>query len=334
MKKILLISFLFLSSLFSLDDYWNPGVVITYEEWDLRMKYCDRAYFSTNERLADSNWQTGDLPLTPTLYEDKGQTYTLGVGELLIYCISGTSAYDGLPSGGTNNVNYSGYKRSLLDKCNGLDIYGSTNSAMIQCDPVTGRFSYIEESMGGTLNQKDWSYDCYTPDNLMPPKEIGSCFWNSPLGGYSQETKEDCYKRAGATWQGLKQIYKGLLYINIFIGKVKIAGKYVEAGFLYGSFACVRGKPTNSKYSQNIKMSSPIRTCVGDGCLNDTLHFDPNDIALLNNKPVGGGTGGGTGGTGGGGASLSDLEPKFAEIKSDINKINHNNTTSTMNNEQ
>ena len=55
MKKILLISFVFLSSLFSLDDYWNPGVVITYEEWDLRMKYCDRAFFSTNERLADSN---------------------------------------------------------------------------------------------------------------------------------------------------------------------------------------------------------------------------------------------------------------------------------------
>lgn len=76
-------------------------------------------------------------------------------------------------------------------------------------------------------------------------------------------------------------------------------------------------------------MSSPIRTCVGDGCLNDTLHFDPNDITMLNNKPVGGGAGGGTGGTGGGGASLSDLEPKFAEIKSDINKINHQNTTST-----
>jgi hypothetical protein len=265
MKKILLISFLFLSSLFSLDDYWNPGVVITYEEWDLRMKYCDRAFFSTNERLADSNWETGDLPLTPTLYEDEGQTYTLGVGELLIKCISGNSAYNGMPSGGTDNVNYSGYKRSLLDKCNGLDIYGSTNSSMIQCDPVTGRFSYIEESVGGTLNQKDWSYECRTPDKLVPPKEIGSCFWSGGLGGHSLETKEDCYKRAGATWKAFNQIYKGSSYTNLFIGKVKIAGKNVDAGFLYGSFACVRGTPTNSKYSQNIKISSPIRTCVGDG---------------------------------------------------------------------
>jgi hypothetical protein len=128
-------------------------------------------------------------------------------------------------------------------------------------------------------------------------KEIGFCFWSGGLGGYFLEIKEDCYKRAGATWQAFNQIYKGSSYTNIFIGKVKISGKYVEAGFLYGSFACVRGTPTNSKYSQNIKMSSPIRTCVGDGCLNDTLHFDPNDIALLNNKPVGGGTvGEGSGG--------------------------------------
>ena len=329
MKKILLISFLFLSSLFSLDDYWNPGVVITYEEWDLRMKYCDRARFSTNERLADSNWQTGDLPLTPTLYEDNGQTYTLGVGELLIYCKSGSSAYDGMPSGGTDNVNYSGYKRSLLDKCNGLDIYGSTNSAMIQCDPVTGRFSYIEESVGGTLNQKDWSYECRTPDNKIPPKDVGICSWGN-LGNWEERTKEDCLNNIpGASWRPWNARYKGSSYTNIFVGKVRLGGKDIDAGFLYGSFACVRGTPTNSKYSQNIKMSSPIRTCVGDGCLNDTLHFDPNDIAMLNNKPAGGGTGGGTGGTGGGGASLSDLEPKFAEIKNDINKINHNNTTST-----
>ena len=83
MKKILLISFLFLNSLFSVV-YWNTGTEITYEEWDLRMKYCDRAFFSSNERLGDSNWETGDLPLTPTLYEDEGQTYILGVGELLI----------------------------------------------------------------------------------------------------------------------------------------------------------------------------------------------------------------------------------------------------------
>lgn len=330
MKKILLISFLFLSSLFSLDDYWNPGVVITYEEWDLRMKYCDRARFSTNERLADSNWQTGDLPLTPTLYEDNGQTYTLGVGELLIYCKSGTSAYDAIPVNGTDNVNYSGYKRSLLDKCNGLDIYGSTNSSMIQCDPVTGRFSYIEESVGGTLNQKDWSYECRTPDNKMPKGELGSCWLSGSLqGGHSWEKKEECYKTPGNTWSSPSQTYQGSSYTNIFIGKVKIGGKHVEAGFLYGSFACVRGDPTNNKYSQNIKMSSPIRTCVGDGCLNDTLHFDPADIAMLNNKPVGGGTGGGTGGTGGGGATVADLDPKFAEIKNEINKINHQNTTST-----
>ena len=327
MKKFLLISFLFLNSLFA--DWYPTGVSIGADEWALRMKYCDHANFQWNETVGDENWRTGDAPLIPKLLQEEGQFYILGIGELAIECTSGNDAYTKFPSNGTNNVNYSGYKRSMLDKCNGLDIFCDTYSACIQCDPVTGEFTYVEESVGGSLNDKTWEFDCRTPDNKYPPANIGICSWGN-LGNWEQRTKEDCLNNIpGASWKPWNAWYKGSSYTNIFVGKVKLGGKDIDAGFLYGSFACVRGEKTNSKYSQNIKMSSPIRTCVGDGCLNDTLHFDPNDIALLNNKPVGGGTGGGTGGTGGGGATLSDLEPKFAEIKSDINKINHNNTTST-----
>ena len=327
MKKFLLISFLFLNSLFC--NEYPLGVSIGADEWDLRMKYCDHANFQWNETVGNENWRTGDAPLIPKLLQEEGQFYVLGIGELAIECTSGNDAYTKFPANGTNNVNYSGYKRSMLDRCNGLDIFCDTHSACIQCNPVTGEFTYVEESMGGTLSDKTWKFTCRTPDNKIPPKDVGICSWGN-LGNWEKRTKADCLNNIpGASWRPFNAEYAGSSYTNIFIGRVKIGGKDIDAGFLYGSFACVRGEQTNSKYSQNIKMSSPIRTCVGDGCLNDTLHFDPNDIALLNNKPVGGGTGGGTGGTGGGGASLSDLEPKFAEIKSEINKINHNNTTST-----
>lgn len=327
MKRFLLISFLFLNSLFA--DWYPLGVSIGGDEWALRMKYCDHANFQWNETVGDENWRTGDAPLIPKLLQEEGQFYVLGIGELAIECTSGNDAYTKFPSNGTNNVNYSGYKRSMLDKCNGLDIFCDTYSACIQCNPVTGEFTYVEESVGGSLSDTTWKFDCRTPDNQYPPANIGICSWGN-LGNWEERTKEDCLNNiAGASWRPWNAWYKGSSYTNLFVGKVKLGGKDIDAGFLYGSFACVRGEETNSKYSQNIKMSSPIRTCVGDGCLNDTLHFDPNDIALLNNLPVGGGTGGGTGGTGGGGASLSDLEPKFAEIKNDINQINHNNTTST-----
>lgn len=327
MKRFLLIFLLSFNFIFA---NWYPlGVSIGGDEWALRMKYCDHANFQWNETVGDENWRTGDAPLIPKLLQEEGQFYVLGIGELAIECTSGNDAYTKFPSSGTNNVNYSGYKRSMLDKCNGLDIFCDTYSACIQCNPVTGEFTYVEESVGGSLSDTTWKFDCRTPDNQYPPANIGICSWGN-LGNWEERTKEDCLNNIpGASWRPWNAWYKGSSYTNLFVGKVKLGGKDIDAGFLYGSFACVRGEETNSKYSQNIKMSSPIRTCVGDGCLNDTLHFDPNDIALLNNLPVGGGTGGGTGGTGGGGASLSDLEPKFAEIKNDINQINHNNTTST-----
>ena len=304
------------------------------------MNYCysailerNRFYSSGtyNERYGDYDFN--GLPLQPLDITTSSADFALGVSELVIECRMTPAGYVSLAEEDPiyENTKFgpaekpTGYKRSPLDKCNNHDFFRGGDTYLIQCDPVTGVWSYVENSIASSFNFRSWNYNCKIPKSKLG---LGWCRIGGNLKPLVEMSSTECYAQKGQYYSPNRE-YSGSSYTHIFIGKVNVGLTITDAGFLYGSFACVRGEPTNSKYSQNIKMSSPIRTCVGDGCLNDTLHFDPNDIALLNNKPVGGGTGGGTGGTGGGGASLSDLEPKFAEIKNDINKINHNNTTST-----
>ena len=220
-----------------------------------------------------------------------------------------------------------GYKRSPLDKCNNHDYFRFGDTYLIQCDPDTGVWSYVENSIASSFNFRSWNYDCKIPKSQLG---VGWCRIGGNLKPLVEMDSKQCYAQNGVYYSPNRR-YSGSSYTHIMIGKVKIDLTVVDAGFLYGSFACVVGEKETSKYSQNINVVAPVRTCTGDNCYNNQIKFDPNDIEEYKNGT--GGTGGGTGGTGGtgGGLTLAQIEPKFAEIITDLQTVkNNNSTTSTQ----
>ncbi|GAB1466867.1 hypothetical protein MASR2M54_23670 [Aliarcobacter cryaerophilus] len=64
-----------------------------------------------------------------------------------------------------------------------------------------------------------------------------------------------------------------LIITHIFIGKVNVGLTITDAGFLYGTFACVLGDNETNKYSQKHNTIAPVRTCTGDNCYNNQINL-------------------------------------------------------------
>lgn len=333
MKRFLLILFLFINHLFSAS-YNQQGTPISWNEFHVKMNYCysailerNRFYSSGtyNERYGDYDFN--GLPLQPLDITTSSADFALGVSEIVIECRMTPAGYVSLAEEDAiyENTKFgpaekpTGYKRSPLDKCNNHDFFRGGDTYLIQCDPVTGVWSYVENSIASSFNFRSWNYDCKIPKSELG---LGWCrIGGNPL---VEMSSTQCYAQDGQYYSPNRE-YSGSSYTHIFIGKVNVGLTITDAGFLYGSFACVVGDNETNKYSQTINTIAPVRTCTGDNCYNNQIKFDPNDIQEYKNGTDGTG---GTGGTGGG-LTLADIDPKFAEIITDLQTVKNNNSTTS-----
>lgn len=336
MKRFLLIFLLFFN--FSYSAYYNEqGTPISWNEFHLKMNYCYSAVLERNRfyKSGTYNEEYGDydfngLPLQPLELTAKSGNFALGVSEIVIECTMTPAGYSSI---GDEDAIYentkfgsaekpTGYKRSPLDKCNNHDYFRYGDTYLIQCDPVTGVWSYVENSVASSFNFRSWNYDCKIPKSKLG---VGWCRIGGNLQPLVEMSSSQCYAQKGQYYSPNRK-YSGSSYTHIFIGKVNVGLTITDAGFLYGTFACVLGDNETNKYSQSINTIAPVRTCTGDNCYNNQIKFDPNNIEEYKNAV--GGTGGGTGGTGGG-LTLAEIEPKFAEIITDLQTVKNNNSTTS-----
>ena len=99
MKKILLISFLFLNFLYS-NYYKEQGTPISWNEFHLKMQYCFSANLYRNKFYSSGtyNEEWGDydfngLPLEPLELTPKSGHFALGLGEMVIQCNMAPTGY-------------------------------------------------------------------------------------------------------------------------------------------------------------------------------------------------------------------------------------------------
>jgi hypothetical protein len=179
--------------------------------------------------------------------------------------------------------NPTGYKRSPLDKCNNHDYFRFGDTYLIQCDPDTGVWSYVENSIASSFNFRSWNYDCKIPRNELG---TGWCRIGGNLKPLVPMKSSECYAQKGEYYSPNRR-YAGSSYTHIMIGKVKIDLTVIDAGFLYGSFACVVGDSETSKYSQNINVVAPVKPTeemliAGDGYIGTPATYKAMISAIPN----------------------------------------------------
>ncbi|MFY4781686.1 hypothetical protein ACOTWN_00550 [Aliarcobacter butzleri] len=237
MKKIFLI-FIFLFSLAFASKYpekFSEGSNISETEFLNLIDFC----FVGQVGIIENTYSVEPSLNYKLYYNDNMGEFTIGFAEFYLYCrmyhLLGTKSNDNssIPDLEHNNKRAKVYKRSPLDRCQGMDNFDG-NWNFYGCDGSTGSWYVVKDANPGTFDAKTSTYSCID--------------WEE-------------YNKTGS-WR----TYQGSSYLNMFIGKYKFEGTVTDAGYIWQSYACAKGGEETNHYQGTVKLLAPARTCVGNDC--------------------------------------------------------------------
>lgn len=247
MKKIFLI-FIFLFSLAFASKYpekFSEGSNISETEFLNLIDFC----FVGQVGIIENTYSVEPSLNYKLYYNDNMGEFTIGFAEFYLYCrmyhLLGTKSNDNssIPDLEHNNKRAKVYKRSPLDRCQGMDNFDG-NWNFYGCDGSTGSWYVVKDANPGTFDAKTSTYSCID--------------WEE-------------YNKTGS-WR----TYQGSSYLNMFIGKYKFEGTVTDAGYIWQSYACAKGGEETNHYQGTVKLLAPARTCVGNDCNGSTYNGGSN----------------------------------------------------------
>lgn len=247
MKKIFLI-FIFLFSLAFASKYpekFSEGTNISETEFLNLIDFC----FVGQVGIIENTYSVEPSLNYKLYYNDNMGEFTIGFAEFYLYCrmyhLLGTKSNDNssIPDLEHNNKRAKVYKRSPLDRCQGMDNFDG-NWNFYGCDGSTGSWYVVKDANPGTFDAKTSTYSCID--------------WEE-------------YNKTGS-WR----TYQGSSYLNMFIGKYKFEGTVTDAGYIWQSYACAKGGEETNHYQGTVKLLAPARTCVGNDCNGSTYNGGSN----------------------------------------------------------
>lgn len=247
MKKIFLI-FIFLFSLAFASKYpekFSEGTNISETEFLNLIDFC----FVGQVGIIENTYSVEPSLNYKLYYNDNMGEFTIGFAEFYLYCrmyhLLGTKSNDNssIPDLEHNNKRAKVYKRSPLDRCQGMDNFDG-NWNLYGCDGSTGSWYVVKDADPGTFDAKTSTYSCID--------------WEE-------------YNKTGS-WR----TYQGSSYLNMFIGKYKFEGTVTDAGYIWQSYACAKGGEETNHYQGTVKLLAPARTCVGNDCNGSTYNGGSN----------------------------------------------------------
>ncbi|MDY0194123.1 MAG: hypothetical protein RBR93_11480 [Aliarcobacter butzleri] len=247
MKKIVLI-FIFLFSLAFASKYpekFSEGTNISETEFLNLIDFC----FVGQVGIIENTYSVEPSLNYKLYYNDNMGEFTIGFAEFYLYCrmyhLLGTKSNDNssIPDLEHNNKRAKVYKRSPLDRCQGMDNFDG-NWNFYGCDGSTGSWYVVKDANPGTFDAKTSTYSCID--------------WEE-------------YNKTGS-WR----TYQGSSYLNMFIGKYKFEGTVTDAGYIWQSYACAKGGEETNHYQGTVKLLAPARTCVGNDCNGSTYNGGSN----------------------------------------------------------
>ncbi|MFY4786409.1 hypothetical protein ACOTVV_01700 [Aliarcobacter butzleri] len=247
MKKIFLI-FIFLFSLAFASKYpekFSEGTNISETEFLNLIDFC----FVGQVGIIENTYSVEPSLNYKLYYNDNMGEFTIGFAEFYLYCrmyhLLGTKSNDNssIPDLEHNNKRAKVYKRSPLDRCQGMDNFDG-NWNLYGCDGSTGSWYVVKDANPGTFDAKTSTYSCID--------------WEE-------------YNKTGS-WR----TYQGSSYLNMFIGKYKFEGTVTDAGYIWQSYACAKGGEETNHYQGTVKLLAPARTCVGNDCNGSTYNGGSN----------------------------------------------------------
>lgn len=260
MKKIFLI-FIFLFSLAFASKYpekFSEGSNISETEFLNLIDFC----FVGQVGIIENTYSVEPSLNYKLYYNDNMGEFTIGFAEFYLYCrmyhLLGTKSNDNssIPDLEHNNKRAKVYKRSPLDRCQGMDNFDG-NWNFYGCDGSTGSWYVVKDANPGTFDAKTSTYSCID--------------WEE-------------YNKTGS-WR----TYQGSSYLNMFIGKYKFEGTVTDAGYIWQSYACAKGGEETNHYQGTVKLLAPARTCVGNDCNGSTYNGGSNGSGSNGNGENNGG---------------------------------------------
>ncbi|WP_152059123.1 hypothetical protein [Aliarcobacter butzleri] len=260
MKKIFLI-FIFLFSLSFASKYpekFSEGSNISETEFLNLIDFC----FVGQVGIIENTYSVEPSLNYKLYYNDNMGEFTIGFAEFYLYCrmyhLLGTKSNDNssIPDLEHNNKRAKVYKRSPLDRCQGMDNFDG-NWNLYGCDGSTGSWYVVKDANPGTFDAKTSTYSCID--------------WEE-------------YNKTGS-WR----TYQGSSYLNMFIGKYKFEGTVTDAGYIWQSYACAKGGEETNHYQGTVKLLAPARTCVGNDCNGSTYNGGSNGSGSNGNGENNGG---------------------------------------------
>ena len=212
------------------------GQIISLQEYQQYMDYCFYAYWMILDDVYNFNNES-NIDLNYRLYGVEGGQMVLGFGEHILKCYTEQGVLqsfgnsDAAQLGKYNNT----LKRGMSDRCLGIDWFDG-NWFVYACNPETGAWHIIPNSVGGSANDRAGTYDCVN-------------------------TK---------TWE----FYGGSSYLNLVINKKKVFGVNYDESYYYRTFACVETEenvelnPTLTQLKTGLtttRVSSDIGSTTGTG---------------------------------------------------------------------
>ena len=207
MKKI------FFIALFSFILFFNPiksysssgipqyygGTVISLQEYQTYVDYCFYSSFFILEEVYEWGSESS-LDLNYRLYSIEGGKLVLGYGEFIISCYTEQGALQTYTNTNIVPKKYNNtLKRGFSDRCLGIDWFNGY-WFIYSCNPETGAWSIIPNSVGGSASDSAGTYECINQN-----------------GRY----------------------YGGSSYLHLVINKKKIFGVNYDDSYYYRTFACV-----------------------------------------------------------------------------------------------
>ena len=242
MNKFILVFLLFFTFFFtnksnaiSLPSSYG-GQIISLQEYQQYTDYCFYAYWYILDDVYSFNSES-NIDLNYRLYGIEGGEMVLGYGEHILKCYTEQGV---LSTFGNTNASQVGkynntLKRGMSDRCLGIDWFDG-NWFVYACNPETGAWHIIPNSVGGSANDRAGTYDCVN-------------------------TK---------TWK----FYGGSSYLNLVINKKKVFGVNYDESYYYRTFACVETdehveiNPTLTQLKVGLttsRVSSDIGSTTGTG---------------------------------------------------------------------
>ena len=177
------------------------GQIISLQEYQQYTDYCFYAYWYILDDVYSFNSES-NIDLNYRLYGIESGEMVLGFGEHILKCYTEQGV---LSTFGDSNASQVGkynktLKRGMSDRCLGIDWFDG-NWFIYACNPETGAWNIIPNSVGGSANDRAGTYDCVNTN----------------------------------TWE----FYGGSSYLNLVINKKKVFGVNYEDNYYYRTFACV-----------------------------------------------------------------------------------------------